>query len=123
MFSFADDQLRRHVIDHMIHTVRAARAEDVPFPHCVVTTFFPPDAYANLLDWLPAADEYEFFAYDKHANRDGQSNRQRYRLENACLDRLAEAQRRFWYSIRSALGSDEVKRAVFGKLGAGLALR
>ena len=77
----------------MLAAVEAAHIQDEPFPHILVTDFFPADTYSRLLDYLPPSSDYEPFAYEKHANADGQSNRKRFRLENACLETLPHAHR------------------------------
>jgi hypothetical protein len=89
----------------------------------VVTPFFPPDVYQTLLNCLPPARAYEDFAYKKHSNPDGQSNRQRFRLEHCSLTQLEPKQRILWTTIRNALGNTAVKEAVFDKLSQGLAYR
>lgn len=121
--SSLDLELRQRVVDHIVDEVGSARVEDYPFPHIGISEFFPRDVYQRLLELLPSWEEYENFSYEKHSNKDGESNRRRFRLENECLDRLTPAQKTFWYSIRSALGSTAVKDAVFDKLALGLSYR
>src|SRR5690242_6387426 len=75
MSSPVDDQLRQYVVGHITARLQAVRAETMPFPHFVLPEFFPQDVYANLLSWLPAAEAYESFAYEKHSDQNGQSNR------------------------------------------------
>jgi hypothetical protein len=118
-----DRQLRQRIIAHILRQIEDLRVESNPFPHFVTAPFFPPDVYDALVKRLPRPEFYENFHYDKHSNGDGQSNRQRFRLENADLFQLEPAQRTFWSSIRSALGSPELRRCVFQKLSEGLAYR
>jgi hypothetical protein len=120
---FVDTQLRSIAITHMVAAVSAAPIQEDPFPHILVTGFFPTQTYDRLLECLPSPASYEAFDYEKHANENGQSNRKRFRLENACLDTLPQAQRTFWYTIRSALGSLALKEAVYRKLRSGLSYR
>ena len=44
-------------------------------------------------------------------------------MYNGWLNRLPETRRTFWYAIRQALGSIQLKRAVYAKLSSGLAFR
>jgi hypothetical protein len=78
--------------------------------------------YERLLSSLPSRDIYEAFDYEKH-QQEGVSNRRRFQMTDAWLDRLTHETRTFWYSIRAALGSAELKRAIFKKLAPGLAFR
>ena len=121
--TLVDAKLRQTTLDHMLATVEATDVYDDPSPHVVVRDFFPKDIYARLLASLPAAADYEPFAYEKHANEDGESNRKRFRLENACLEKLPPVERGFWHTIRSTLGSVALKEAMFHKLQASLSYR
>ena len=118
-----DSKLRRYVLDHVVAAVESAHVHEKPFPHITVQGFFPQDVYAQLLACLPAPSDYEAFSYQKHSGNEGQSNRWRFRLKNACLERLPRTQREFWCVIRSVLGSQALKESVFGKLGSGLSYR
>ena len=118
-----DTQQRRATLDHMLAAVEAIQFQDDPFPHIVVKDFFPKDVYSRLLDCLPSSEVYEPFGYEKHANENGQSNRKRFRLANECIETLPRAQQEFWFAIRSALGSVELKETIFHKLRTGLSYR
>jgi hypothetical protein len=107
----------------MIDAARQSPPETEPFPHVVIKGFFPADVYADLLAFLPADKQYETFSYGKHHTKDGQSNRLRFRMKNEWLNRLSGAQRTFWYAVRQALGSSQLKTAVFEKVSSGLAFR
>src|SRR4029079_3821837 len=116
-------ELGSRIMSHMVAAVRAAKAEIDPFPHAIITNFFPTDVYSQLLDFLPRDEQYEPFSYDKHHTQDGQSNRLRFRFENDWLDRLSTDQRSFWYAVRQAIGAAPLKEAVYAKLSTGLAFR
>ena len=118
-----DLELRRSALDHILAQVQAVPVEDDPFPHFAIQPFFPDDVYPTLLKGLPPDDVYEPFGYDKHQTRDGQSNRKRFRMENNWLERLPDPHKTFWLTIRSVLGSHELKRAVFTKFADALAYR
>jgi hypothetical protein len=118
-----DTQLRQDALDHMLAAVEATEIHDDPSPHIVVQDFFPADTYARILECLPSPADYEPFAYEKHATADGESNRKRFQLKNACLETLPQTQREFWHSIRSALGSVALKETIFHRLQKGLAYR
>ncbi|WP_442485174.1 hypothetical protein [Aeoliella sp. SH292] len=115
--------LRSQVIDHMVAALKATKAEEHPFPHFLTIGFFPDAVYDDLQECLPEVYEYHPFAYEKHSNDTGESNRRRFQLVNKKLDTLPDMKRRFWYTVRSCLGSTAVKEAVFEKLRHGLAYR
>ncbi len=115
--------LSTRILAHMVDAVAASPAANDPFPHVVIPNFFPADAYADLMQFLPANDEYEVFSYEKHQTKDGQSNRLRYRMEDQWLNRLSGEQRAFWYAVRQAFGAPQLKEAVFDKLHCGVCFR
>lgn len=122
MFHF-DSALREHLIKHVTQMVAQTTLETAPFPHVLIRGFLPEDVYQELHSLLPHADLYEPFGYEKHQAPDGKSNRLRFEMSNAWLDKISGRSRKFWYSIRSALGSAELKHAVFTKLSPGLSFR
>jgi hypothetical protein len=115
--------LSARILTHMVESVRQTPTDLEPFPHVIVRNFFPADVYDDLLSFLPADEEYETFAYEKHKGANGQSNRLRFRMQDEWLDRLSGAQRSFWYAVRQSLGAIQLKRAVYSKLSPGLAFR
>lgn len=121
--SHIKSSLRRHIMDHVVGAVNATPFLDDPFPHVVVRGFFPKDVYADLQRLLPAPDAYEPFSYEKHNDKNGESNRKRFCLESKFIDKLPSQQRDLWYAIRSVLGSVDLKEAVFNKLRTGLTMR
>lgn len=120
-FAF-DVRLRERLIEHLVTAVEVTRCEHKPFPHLRVRQFLPVPVYDELLLRMPARIHYEPFDYHRH-QQDGISNRHRFRLCNAWLDTLSGGTRTFWYTIRSAFGSRELKRAMFRQLSPGLSLR
>lgn len=118
-----DVALRQHIVDFLCQNVKRTPLERDPFPHLVLQQFFPADVYSELQRLFPELSLFEAFSYEKHHTENGESNRRRFQTSNASLDRLPPAARVFWYSVRSALGSPELKTAVFEKLAPGLAFR
>jgi len=111
------------MLSHMLDSVGASQAETIPFPHALISNFFPQNVYDDLLGFLPTDNQFESFSYGKHHSQNGASNRLRFRMQNDWLDRLPSAQRSFWYAVRAALGSQRLKRAVYEKMSVGLAFR
>jgi hypothetical protein len=118
-----DSALRERILDHFRHVVGATPLETEPFPHVLIRPFFPERLFDDLLEAMPSYEEFEAFAYEKHQQADGTSNRKRFQLTNRAIERLSNSQQRFWMTIRSALGSTELKQAIFEKLAPGLAYR
>jgi hypothetical protein len=115
--------LRKLCLDHLAAAINRVPASTAPFPHFVVSGFFPDDVYQDVLRLLPATALYEPFSYGKHHSADGESNRMRFRLCRESLERLDVRRRSFWLTIRSVLGSVELKTLAFEKVAAGLAYR
>jgi len=119
----AEPQLRQYILEHFLAALDGVKVESVPFPHFFVRPFFPEDLYSELLASLPASDDYVAVDYNKHVGAAGQSNRQRFELARASLDRYPAKQRSILEATRSALASPELKKHVYGKLRSGLAYR
>lgn len=94
-----------------------------PFPHILIHDFLPEVAYEKLHCYFPSMENFEAFAYDKHHTETGESNRKRFQTNNDSLERLDGEAKVFWYTLRSVLGSNELKRCVFSKLSPGLRIR
>jgi hypothetical protein len=118
-----DVPLRRRITNHLVQTVQSTPLAADPFPHVVIRSFFPDDVYENLLRFMPDYSQFDAFAYEKHHQKDGGSNRKRFQFSNQSIERLTPDQQRFWRTIRSALGSPELKRAIFQALASGLSFR
>jgi len=118
-----DVALRARITNHFIRAVLSSPLETQPFPHIVVRNVFPEDVYQQLLLNLPDDSLLEAFDYEKHHQADGHSNRKRFQMSNAHLDRLPRDRQGLWWAVRGALGSPELKQAVFQTLAPGLAFR
>lgn len=118
-----DVEFRDYILSHMVDAVHAAPFSDDPFPHFTTRGFMPADAYAQLLELLPQDEHYAPFAYHKHQSQDGSSNRKHFELTRDSIAQLTSREQMFWYAVRNAFGSRQLKEAVFSKLSFGLALR
>jgi hypothetical protein len=115
--------LRSQIIEHILERVDAVAMSGDPFPHIALVEFFPADVYQRMLSHFPPLELFEAFHYHKHHRNDGSSNRRRFVFDNAWLMKLDRLGQDLWFAVRSALGSNEVKQAVFRKLAPGLAFR
>src|SRR5437016_4742812 len=97
------DELRHevaeHALTHMIEAIHATPAQHDPFPHFIAEGIFPADLYREMLSLLPKPSHYEVFSYEKHSQQ-GESNRQRFRLTDESLQRLAGRQQSLWMGVR-----------------------
>ncbi len=118
-----DSALRMRIVEHLVGAVDSIALVTEPFPHVLLPGFFPNDVYERLLNSFPPQVLYEPFQYEKHHQGDGESNRLRFQMNNVSLDRIQGEARELWYAVRSALGSEELRQALFGKLAPGLAFR
>lgn len=123
MKTHVDVELRDRILSHMVAAVTAAPFSDDPFPHFSTRGFLPDDAYAKLLEMLPADEHYSPFSYEKHQTENGDSNRGHFEMTADSLNRLSTNEQTFWYTVRNAMGSRQLKQAVFAKLAPGLAFR
>jgi len=110
------------LLDHMIARVEATPFEADPFPHISIRQFFPEAAFRRLVEMLPTDEQYAL-CDEKNRGYDGAVNRSRFQLTNEQFAKLSPESRAFWTAARTALGSPELKRAVFAKLAPGLAFR
>lgn len=115
--------LRSRIIAHQVARVESVALSSDPFPHILLSEFFPDDVYAAMVGGLPLLSSFEPFQYRKHHLQDGSSNRRRFVFDNQWLLRLDRPRQELWFAVRSALGSVEVKQAVFRKLAPGLTFR
>ncbi len=118
-----DPDLREYIIRSTCDQVSDAAFQSDPFPHVLVCGFLPADVYEQLQRCFPPLEHFEPFDYEKHRTTDGDSNRLRFQTNDASLGQLDDGSRRFWYSLRSALASEELRRTVYRKLAPGLTYR
>lgn len=110
-------------LQQMLSRVEAASPENDPFPHFAIRNFFPAAIYRRMLELLPADEQYSLCDQEKNRGYDGSVNRSRFQLTDAHIAGLSGESQEFWLGVRDALGSPELKRAVFRKLAPGLAFR
>jgi len=116
----ANDNLRKLCIAHMLQQLEAAEVSDVPFPHFIVRDLFPNDVYAQMIEQLPDAGNYELM--DKY-NNGAVETRFRMKMEDAHLEKLPEDQEKLWRAVRDSIGDPAIKRLVFRKLENGVKFR
>jgi len=121
--NMVDRALRQQLVEHCAGKINDCPVDTTPFPHFCVQGFFPADFYQELLAELPEVSLYRPFAYETHKTETGDANRFRFQMSNVWLDQLPARQQKLWFTVRSVLGGQELKAAVFQKLSPGLKLR
>jgi len=118
-FKFCPNQ-RSYILNHMLEAVAETEAYDDPFPYILIPNFFPTDTYETLLSAIPEKAHFDPFGEILDPEL---ANRFYFRLVEPILNQIEPEAQTFWYSVRSALGSVELKNAVFEKLSKGIAYR
>lgn len=85
-----------------------------PYPHFWTENIFPDDIYEAVLREFP--DGSCFLDGGKYPRNEMQ-------LVSASVDQFSPSAKELWYGVRMALASDELRKAIFRKLGKGLAHR
>jgi hypothetical protein len=117
------DALTQRILDHWSRIIPAAPLERSPFDHVFFDGMFPEDVYRTLLARFPDKSAYEPINIKRWVNAEGVSTRDRIKLTEAGIARMAPELRPFWTAIMRALTSAALKRLVFAHLAQDLALR
>lgn len=120
---FVDRPSLARIVRHIVAIVEQTPVKSDPFPHAFFEGIFPQDLYHSALTAWPAEEAFAAASRRHHVNEYGDSTRRRLNLVEKSLADLPHGPRRIWTTLRAAVGSPEVKRAVFEKLGSGLARR
>jgi hypothetical protein len=120
---FVDRPLLVRVVRQVVATVESTPVRTVPFPHAFFEGIFPEDVYRSALAAWPDKEAFSGASRRHHTDEYGGSTRSRLNLVEKSLAGLPAGSRRLWTTLRAAIGSPDVKRAVFDKLACGLARR
>jgi hypothetical protein len=115
-------QIENRVLVHLLRRLGEVRVEEQPFPHFFVEEVFPADIYDEMLAALPPTEIYQPMG-KRHQNGDGGYNRYEFLLATENFARLTNYQSHVWRGVQRAIGSPQVKLAVYSKLSSGLAYR
>ena len=111
-------------IAHVVDAVDAAAERESPFRHLQLSNIFPPDLYAEMLDAMPAANDYRLMSGRARSTRtrDG-GTRVKLDLFPEYTRHLPQPKRAVWRVVGGALCSDEVRDAFRRRLRPGLERR
>jgi hypothetical protein len=118
-----DRSLYFRVLEHCLNVIGNTPAEDQPFPHILLKHVFPNDVFERLLRAFPPADCFIKANQKHHSNEYGGSTRQRMTLCERSLQSLPDCDHMLWSTVRAAIGSTEIRDAIFSKLAKGLCRR
>ncbi|HZZ78916.1 MAG TPA: hypothetical protein VFE62_10385 [Gemmataceae bacterium] len=111
------------VLDHLVRTVSATRAETRPFGHAYFENILPEPIYAAILRSLPDSSKYATAAERHYRGEAGSFNRMQFALTTAAIDQLPVQCRELWRGVAAALTDPALKHAVFTTLAPDLAYR
>jgi hypothetical protein len=120
---FVDRPLLARIVRHVVTTVERTPTKTDPFPHVFFEGIFPDDLYRDAIAAWPGAEAFAGASRRHHVDEYGGSTRRRMNLVEKSLADLPAGARRTWTTLRAAIGSPDVKRAVFRKLADGLVRR
>jgi len=112
-------------IRHISNAIDKAKKSDEPFFHLRLTDIFPPDTYAQLLETMPAGEDYRVMSGRTKSTRtnDGHGTRVKIDLFPEYIRHLPEQKRKIWKLVGKALCSKEVRDAFRRQLAPGLERR
>jgi hypothetical protein len=107
--------------EHLVGSITAATESQDPFAHIRFADAFPPDLYTEMLDEMPAKDDYRRMS-GRARSTDGDV-RTKLDLLPEWIRRLPAQKRAVWQVVGHALRSPEVRDAFRRKLAPGLERR
>src|SRR5476651_1900350 len=108
--------------EFIAQSVDQARAVEKPFYHLEFDRVFPDDFYAQILNLMPASDDYRSM-HGRSKVTDGVQTRVKIDLFPEYIRNLPPEKRALWDIVGRALCSDPVKQAFIRKLAPGLSKR
>ena len=118
-----DRSLYQRTLTHLLNVINDTHQEENPFPHILLKGVFPKDIYQLLLDNYPSSEFFTSANPKHHSNLYGVSTRYRLSLTEPTLNVLPIKEKTVWTTIRAAIGSAEIREALFAKLASGLCRR
>src|SRR6266536_35014 len=104
-----DESENKTNIRHIANAIDNAKRSDEPFFHLRLTDIFPPDTYAQLLETMPASEDYRVMSGRTKSTRtnDGYGTRVKLDLFPEYVRHLPEQKRKAWKLVGKALCSKE----------------
>ncbi|HET7363484.1 MAG TPA: hypothetical protein VFJ70_07945 [Burkholderiales bacterium] len=118
------EQNLEHLVQHLLASIRAARAGDEPFHHLELSDVFPAGIYGALLDAMPSRADYRpMSGRAKYTRTDDGGTRTKIDLFPELLRRLPPEKKDLWRLVGQALHSAPVREAFRARLAPGLEQR
>ncbi len=111
------------VLEHLCHAINTVEVCEWPYAHFYLEKAFPTRVFKQMLELLPAANDYGADNPRIHTREDGLVTRNILSLSAPALAGLPAEKRSFWNEIATALTAPELRHAVFRKLSRDLSRR
>ena len=109
-------------IEHLRAAIDAAAEDREPFGHLRLVDAFPEDVYSQMLDAMPAREDYRRMSGRAKSNRKGDV-RTKLDLLPEWIGNLPPGKRKVWEVVGAALRSVQVREAFIRRLAPGLERR
>ena len=112
-------------IEHAVRSIDAAAEGEEPFHHLRLRDFFPAQLYAEMVEKMPASEDYRGMSGRARTDtqRTGVATRTKIDLFPESVRRLPDAKRAVWDVVTAVLRSPRVRDAFVRKLAAPLRRR
>src|SRR5438309_6155384 len=113
----------KNLIDFVVESARAARADDIPFHHLEFDRVFPDDFYRAMLEAMPNESDYRAMSGKSKVGSsrpDGKPTRAKIDLFPEYIRHLPSKKRAVWDLAGSVLRSKELEMAFVQRLAPGL---
>ena len=105
-------------IEHAVRSIDAASEGEEPFHHLRLRDFFPAPLYAQMVEKMPASDDYRGMSgrARRDTQRTGVATRTKIDLFPESVRRMPDAKRSVWEVVTATLRSPRVGEAFVRKL-------
>lgn len=109
-------------VEHVLSSLHQADVSDEPFSHLYVEQFFPNGLYWEMLDNLPAPDQYYPMAH-KRLTEEGDFTRTGFDLNQANVDAMTGDAKEIFTEVIETLSHESFKREIFRLMATDLSAR
>jgi hypothetical protein len=114
-------EIDKFAIDHVRAAIESAAEDREPFAHIRLAEVFPPELYSQMLDAMPARDDYRRMSGRARSARE--DVRTKLDLLPEWIGNLPPQKKRVWEVVSNALRSSPVREAFMRRLAPGLERR
>jgi hypothetical protein len=103
------------ILERLIAKINAAAIDPAPSENIYLEEVFTPETYAEILQRLPAENEYDFIEHPDAVLADGTKTRKLLDLTQDTIRLLKAEDQPFWQQMQAALISTELQHAILQK--------